>query len=533
MKNNHFLNIIGLLCLIVIGCKNDDDIITVEENQNPGDFSVEVNEVTTNSASITWDAPVDPDNDPLSYTIILDNDEIVSNYISTTFALEGLAPNTSYSGSVIASDGNNGTSESTFTFDTGEEIIDTQIHLVWEKSYGGSRIDIANSLELTTDGGYIIAGTSYSDDGDVGGNNDADNYLGGDVWVVKLNSSGDLEWETNLGGSLDERGDSIQQTSDGGYIVTGTTNSSQFDTNGNFDAWVIKLDASGNIVWENTYGGGSNDSANDIQQTTDGGYIVAGFSGASGDDVSENNGSLDYWIIKIDASGVLEWETSLGGSETDIANAVEQTTDGGYIVAGYSESSDHDVNGNNGEKDYWIVKLDPLGNLVWGEHFGGNQDEIANGIQQTTDGGYIVAGFSESSTNDVSNNYGGKDYWIVKLNTSGQLVWESNYGSSESDIAESIQQTSDQGYIIAGNSATDDFDVSSDNGGFADYWIVKLDSLGEISWEFGAGGPEGDFATAIRQSSDGYIAAGYVKGPGGDISGMGKGQWDYWVIKLE
>ncbi|MBW1298876.1 hypothetical protein [Aquimarina litoralis] len=332
---------------------------------------------------------------------------------------------------------------------------------------------------------------------------------------------------------MDEEGKSIQQTTDGGYIVAGTSNSPEFDHNGNFDFWVVKLDASGNLVWENSYGGSGNDSANSIQQTTDGGYIVAGFTSSSDDDVSENNGALDYWVIKIDDSGILEWETNLGGSEADIANTIRQTNDGGYIIGGYSESSDFDLNGNNGDRDYWVVKLDASGNFVWGENFGGTLEDIANDIKQTSDNGYIVAGFSESSDGDVSSNNGNKDIWIMKLNSSGQLMWETNLGSSESDNAQSIQETMDQGYILAGNSGASDFDVSTNNGGFADYWVVKLNASEEISWEISVGGPEGDFANSIQQTNNGYIVAGYVKGSGQDISGMGKGQWDYWIVKLE
>ncbi|MRX63592.1 fibronectin type III domain-containing protein [Maribacter luteus] len=541
MKKTLFLSALTLIGILVIGCNNDDDNRTTEpKNEKPGNFTVQVTQITANSAVLTWNAAVDPDKDKVTYTVFLGDNEVQANLETTEFLLENLTAQTDYNGKVTASDGNGNTSENTFDFTTEEEDEEGAadgVSIAWEKSFGGSKIDMANSLQLTVDGGYIIAGTSDSDDGDVGGNNDAEGYLGGDFWIIKLNHSGDLMWETNLGGSSDEGGNDIQQTADGGYIVVGMTDSNDQDISGDTssaDVWIVKLDGSGNLVWETNYGGGSGDEANAVRQTVDGGYIVAGFTGSSDGDVEDNNGGLDYWILKLDANGTLVWETTLGGSGFDIAKSIEQTSDGGYIVAGYSESPDGDVGGNYGERDYWAVKLDASGNLAWETHLGGSLDDYAYDIHQTSDLGYIVAGYSESSDFDVSDNYGNRDYWVVKLNTTGEITWEVNLGSSSVDGARSIQQTTDGGYIVAGNAGETDFDVSgSVNGGFLDYWVVKLTPEGVLSWEISMGGPENDYATAIQQTNDGYIVSGYVSGPGGDISGSGKGQWDYWVVKLE
>ncbi|WP_273274833.1 fibronectin type III domain-containing protein [Maribacter polysiphoniae] len=539
MKKTLFLSALTLIGIFVIGCNNDDDNRTTEpKNDKPGNFTVQVTQITANSAVLTWNVAVDPDKDEVTYTVFLGDNEVQANLETTEFLLENLTAQTNYNGTVTASDGNGNTSEDAFDFITEEEeVIPDGITIAWEKSFGGSKIDMANSLQLTVDGGYIIAGTSESDDGDVGGNNDAENYLGGDFWITKLSNSGDLMWETNLGGASDEAGNDIQQTADGGYIVVGTTYSNDQDISGDASAadfWIVKLDGSGNLIWETNYGGSSNEEATSVAQTLDGGYIVAGFSASSDGDVGGNNGGLDYWILKLDNDGLLVWESHLGGAAFDIAKSVGQTTDGGYIVAGYSESIDGHVGGNYGEKDYWVVKLDALGNLVWEKHLGGSLEDYAYDIHQTTDQGYIVAGYSESSDFDVSANHGNKDYWIVKLDTSGEITWEVNLGSSSVDEARSIQQTADQGYIIAGSAGTTDFDVSGPtNGGFLDYWIVKLNSSGALSWEMSFGSPENDYANAVQQTTDGYIVAGYVSGPGGDVSGTGKGQWDYWVVKLE
>jgi len=235
------------------------------------------------------------------------------------------------------------------------------------------------------------------------------------------------------------------------------------------------------IEWQQNYGGSSADYAQSIQQTLDGGYIVAGGSSSNNGDVSGNNGGWDYWILKLDGTGNVQWEQNYGGSGYDYAYSIQQTLDGGYIVAGRSSSNDGDVSGNNGGWDYWILKLDGTGNVQWEQNYGGSLDDGAFSIQQTLDGGYIVAGGSESNDGDVSENNGdAADYWILKLDGTGNVQWEQNYGGSGNDRAYSIQQTLDGGYIVAGYSLSNDGDVSGNNGDY-DYWIVKLSDDGNYN----------------------------------------------------
>ena len=227
-----------------------------------------------------------------------------------------------------------------------------------------------------------------------------------------------ISWQKSLGGSGYDRATSIQQTSDGGYIVAGNSSSIDEDVTGNHgnsDYWIVKLNSVGSIVWQKSLGGSGNDSATSIQQTSDGFYIVAGSSSSINGDVTGNHGGVDYWIVKLDSLGSILWQKSLGGSGNDYAQSIQQTSDGGYIVAGYSTSINGDVTGNHGNSDYWIVKLNHVGSIVWQKSLGGSGFDYAWSIQQTSDGGHIVAGYSTSINGDVTGNHGDYDSWIVKL----------------------------------------------------------------------------------------------------------------------
>ena len=208
--------------------------------------------------------------------------------------------------------------------------------------------------------------------------------------------------------------------------------------------------------------------------------------------------------------------------------------DGGYIVAGYADSNDGDVSGNHGGGDCWIVKLDTLGKIKWQKCLGGSGGEMAQSIQQTKDGGYIVAGYAESNDGDVTGNHGDHDYWIVKLDNTGSIKWQKSLGGTRSDEARSIQQTGDGGYIVAGESRSNNGDVSGHRGNMlSDYWIVKLDSIGNIQKEHSFGGTSNDGANSIHQTKDGgFIIAGYTYSNDGDVRGN-KGGSDYWIVKLK
>ncbi len=413
-----------------------------------------------------------------------------------------------------------------FTIDTK---MTAQPDLEWEKSFGGTDHDFGYEIQQTSDGGYIISGRSDSNDGDLQGNNG-----GFDIWVIKLDFQGNLEWQKNYGGSENESTSTIIQTTDGGYIIGSGSSSIDGDVGGNngvTDAWVVKLDVDGNIEWEQNYGGTNNESVKSLQQTTDGGFIFAATTTSEDGDVGGNNGIFDFWVVKLGNEGNIEWEQNLGGSGVDAAESIQQTIDGGYIVVGTSTSNNGDVGENNGNDDCWITKLDIEGNIEWGKVYGGSEKEYAYAIQQTPDEGYIIAGGSYSTDGDVGGNNGDVDYWILKLDSFGNLHWEKNYGGSNSDRAEDIKLTSDGGYIVTGWSASDDGDVGGNKGGF-DCWVLKLGITGTIDWQKNYGGSNEDYPSFIQQTSDdGYISIVSSNSNDGDLSGN-NGDYDIWIFKL-
>ncbi len=399
--------------------------------------------------------------------------------------------------------------------------------IIWQKVLGGTDVDEARSIQETSDGGYIVAGYTWSNDEDVIGNHG--NY---DAWVVKLDRDGNVIWKKALGGSGSDEAYSVQQTTDEGYIVAGYTNSSDGDVSGNhggYDAWVVKLSNTGDIVWQKTLGGSNNDGAYSIQQTSDGGYIVAGYTSSNDGDVSGSRKGEDLWVVKLNKDGDIAWEKAIEKFGDDEAQSVQQTSDGGYIVVGYTVSSGEDLHKSG--KVYWVIKFDSSGNTLWKKEFGGTNDDIAQSVQQTSDGGYIVAGYTWSNIGDVSGNHGGWDYWVIKLDENGNLVWQVPLGGSDYDYAYSVQQTSDGGYIVAGQAKSNDKDVSRNHGGY-DAWVVKLDKNGDIAWKKAFGGTNYDGAFSVQQTSDGnYVMAGYTGSNDGDVS-ESHGNYDFWIVKF-
>ena len=405
--------------------------------------------------------------------------------------------------------------------------------ILWEKSLGGSLFDKGTAAEQTADGGFIIAGFSNSADGDVTFNHGAD-----DEWIVKLDSLGNIEWQKSLGGTKEDRAIAAHQIADGGFIIAGSSSSNDGDVSGNHgdnDAWIVKLNASGNLLWQKSYGGSATDKATAVEQTSDGGYVVSVLSNSTDGNVTNNYGGTDFWILKLSGNGNLNLQKSFGGSGNDSVYSVHQMADGGFIIAGFSNSNDGDVTGNHGGVDYWIVRLNSLGNLAWQKSLGGSADDEAYEAIETSEGNILVSGLSYSDDGDVSGHHGTiteSDTWVVLLDELGNIIWQKSLGGTESEAAHASQQTVEGNFAIAGNSRSDDGDITEAHGA-VDCWILQLDTSGNLMWQKTLGGSDADLATAIQQTADGgFIVAGRSASLDGDVTGN-HGDDDYWFVRLE
>ena len=344
-------------------------------------------------------------------------------------------------------------------------------------TFGGSHNDVGYSVQQATDGGYIIVG--YTKSYGAGGN---------DVWLIKTNASGSEEWNQTFGGSDDDYGCSVQQTTNGGYIIVGYTESYGA---GNADVWLIKTDAVGSVEWSRTFGASGYDYGYSVQQTTDGGYIITGYAG------SWDPGSYDVWLIKTDALGNKVWDKLFGTGSSEYGFSVQQTQDNGYIIVGNEEEGT--------ERGVWLIKTDEQGEKLWDSTFGIWSDR-GRYVQQTTDGGYIIAAYTAYYGGGIS------DIWLIKTDGSGNVIWDNTFGGSENDRAYSIQQTTDGGYIIAG-------DTRSYGAGNYDAWLIKTDASGSEEWNQTFGGNNYDYGHSVKQTTDGgYIIAGQTKSYGAGYS---------------
>ncbi len=355
----------------------------------------------------------------------------------------------------------------------------------WSKTFGGTDTEFAFSVQQTSDGGYILLGVTNS-------------YGAGstDFWLVKTDSNGTKLWDKTFGGTDHEGPSSVQQTSDGGYILAGFTMSYGA---GSRDFWLVKTDSNGTKLWDKTFGGTDSDGAYSVQQTSDGGYILAGPTESYG------AGSTDVWLVKTDSNGTKLWSKTFGGTDSDGGYSIRQTTDGGYIIAGSTRSY------GAGMDDFWLVKTDSNGTKLWSKTFGGTDGDNPSAVQQTLDGGYIITGYTKSY------GAGNMDIWLVKTDSNGTKLWAKTFGGSENDDAWDVQQTSDSGYIITGS-------TESYGAGSTDFWLVKTDSNGNELWNRTFGGTGTEVALSVQQTTDGgYILAGATGSNGGD----------FWLIKVK
>jgi len=348
--------------------------------------------------------------------------------------------------------------------------------LEWNKTYGGSLDDRGYNIVQTQDGGYAIIGNSQSSDMDATQN--AGSY---DFWMVKLTGQGVISWEKSFGYIGSDNGYSLLQTSDNGYLLTGVLDVTASGGAGNSkaalhaggDYWAIKLDGSGNTQWAKYFGGNLNDTLYDAIQTPDGGYVLVGSSDSIDVDITNNKGSYDFWIVKINSSGVLVWEKTFGGSEIDSARGIVLAEDGNYVIVGDTRSSNVDISQNSGSADLWLIKITPEGILMWEKTLGGSSFDVGRAITKTQDNGFLIAGSSRSQDGDLNTNHGQNDAWVLKVTDIGNIVWQKTIGGSNIDFAYDVAELNSKKVILVGESSSSDFDIL-ENKGFTDLLITKI-----------------------------------------------------------
>lgn len=425
--------------------------------------------------------------------------------------------------------------------------------ILWEKSIGGKHADYLFDAVATADYGYILAGSSLS--GKTGKKTD-DNQGDLDYWLWKMDEKGDPEWQKSYGGSGTDLLKSIILTNDGGYALAGSSNSARGGDKkeasfGGDDFWIIKLDARGNEQWQRTLGGKGQEQLHSIKQTTDGGYIIGGASGSDAIPAEQSVpnrqyaknqhsfGNLDYWIVKLDRKGEIEWQSSFGGRFADIVRSIEQTGDGGYIVGGYSNSpeSGNKTEKNYGLGDYWVIKLDKDGKQEWQKVYGGEGDDQLYAIHQTRDGHYLLAGNSYSGTSGNKNvaNGKGSDIWLVKIDPAGEIRWQKTIDIGKADYLTSLVENDDQSLLLGCYARSEVYGTTKkDRENINDYVAVKVDQAGEEIWRktIGSGG-EDILKKAIQLRDGSYLMAGTSKGKASGDKKAPVGKNDFWVVRLK
>lgn len=407
--------------------------------------------------------------------------------------------------------------------------------ILWQQSFGGSGYELAGPIEPTAAGGFVVAASSNSEPG---GNKSSPNFGSDDFWLLSLDATGSKLWERTLGGSGQDIFTSLCKVADGGYLVAGASQSPA-DGNketlleGGSDFWIIRLDPNGNKLWERAYGGPGHQAATQVIATSDGGFLLVGLVANS-----EVYGRYDVWLVKTDANGDKQWDRYLGGSEDEWPSAVIQTADGGYLVPVDSNSP---VSGNKtapdrGFHDIWLVRLDASGEILWQQTYGGDNADYPGRIIEQADGTLLLAStsFSTPSGNKTSPNYGLDDIWLLKLSAAGGKIWERSYGGSGEDSVGDMSPMPDGGLLIAGSSGSRDGHRSAPYYGESDYWLLRLAADGAVMWDKSFGGDSYEFSSTLRRTMDGgFLVSGtsYSEISGNKTNAF-FGGIDLWMLKL-
>ncbi len=406
-------------------------------------------------------------------------------------------------------------------------------NILWQRTVGGAGNEQSSFIINTADGGFLVGGRSNSN---ISGEKTENSFGEEDIWVLKFNVTGDILWQRTLGGNAEDKVNTAKETSDGGYILIGTSSSDisgnkTENSRGGSDYWIIKLDAEGNISWQKTYGGSENENGRDVILLDSGGFLILGhsLSGISGDrTLGETLGyNGDCWMLILDENGNLNSQRKHVVFDAAFANSLEKTPDGGYAIG----SSYGDANST-----FELTKYNSQGNFLWVKNYGGDGWDILKTFSVTSDGGFIVTGFSDSNISGVKteDSRGLTDYWVLKLSSIGDIEWQKTLGGEGGEEPNSIIETSDNGYLVTGFSPSNISGDKTENVvGGADYWIIKLNSVGLIEWQNNIGGIATDARPMAILNNDGsFIISGYSNSDiSGDKTENSRGGVDFWILK--
>ncbi len=411
-----------------------------------------------------------------------------------------------------------------------ESTDDTIIPAAWDRTFGGTGEEIPKTVIKTADGGYLVAGSSESN---TSGEKSEDSRGGMDYWIVKLDELGNKQWDKTLGGSGEDMCQGAVEVSGGGYLVYGGSNSSAegdrtVGGKGSEDVWVVRVDADGDKLWDKAYGGEGNENCSDVIACKGGGFILGARTGdISGGDISgEPKGDHDFWVLKIDANGNKIWDKRYGGSGWDGLARILETTDGGYLLGGHSQSNISGDKSENafGKADFWVIKIDADGTKVWDKTLGGTEDEWLSALAPAEDGGFLVTGSSESNAtgNKSENSLGYFDFWAVRIDENGNKIWDRTIGANGSESNKDTIRSDDGGHVLLGRGDKDDF------------WAIKINEDGDRVWDKIYGG-EGSYSgeSIVANSAGGFVLAGKSWSWSNDKLEANRGNYDYWVINAD
>ncbi|MCS6991922.1 MAG: T9SS type A sorting domain-containing protein [Chitinophagales bacterium] len=408
----------------------------------------------------------------------------------------------------------------------------------WQRCYGGTDDDIGYAISTTTDGGFIFAGCAGSINGDIPPKTEEVLHGGKcDYWTAHVNHKGDILFKRLLDGTESDVARKALELPDGNFLIAGSTASNDIDVDcnhGDFDVWIIKLDAAGNVLWKKCYGGPGYEDFGSLVLTADGGFAFCAGTTSNSGQVSGNFGSSDFWVVKADSAGNIQWAKCFGGSGYEKAFSLTATSDGGLAICGFTSSQDGQVIGNHSSDfDGWVVRLDDKGKTKWTRCYGGTLFETLYSITELKDGSLMLTGYASSSDGDLTGNYGGDDGWLLRIAADGQILWSKNIGGTADESLSKAIQTADGTIIATGYSRSSGGDVPANYGDW-DCWLVLTDTAGNLLHSKNFGGLLADVCYDVAVAADGGLALmGYTASVDTffDVSGN-HGKKDFWLVKL-